>query len=189
MMKLLPVAFGLGALLLAGCANLHPTPPAVKLQAAQGIALISGLESALKTYRTEEAASANYLVAITSDLKSSNASNKRILGDNQVALVAGGNPQSLAVHSKLKVALDSLATNALSGPTFEDYVRAGQKLVTPPDNFTEETTAAQAALAELTKELPTKVAVAEWKATAKTVADGAKDLKKKVNDAKTPATP
>lgn len=178
----------LGALSLMGCSHFQQTPPAVKAQAAQGIALISGMDSALKQYRTEEARSATYLVAITADTKVSTASNRRILGDNQIAIVASGDPQSLALQSKLNVALTGMSSSALSGSTFDDFVRAGQKLITPPADITEATTAAQAALAELTKDLPTKVAVEEWKATAKTISTGVKDLKKKIEEAKT-ATP
>jgi hypothetical protein len=174
-----------GAIGLTGCSHFQQTPPEVKAQAAQGIALISGMDSALKLYRAEEARSAAYLIAITADAKVSTASRRRMLRDNHIALVAAGDPQSLALQSQLNVALTGMSSSALSASTFDDFVRASEKLITPAVDITVATTAAQAALAELTKDLPKKVAVEEWKAIARTISVGAKGLKKNVEEAKT----
>jgi hypothetical protein len=182
-MKLLVLHTTVPCLLLVGCA----TPPPVIEQANVGVSMIAELEEALKNYRTQQARSEQYLTFALSDGQARLSHLRELSMREQLSLNAAASPDAAKVQARLLALTKGLAEARASRVPASEYEVSTKKLLAPLPSTAEATSAAQAAMAQLSKELPTETRIKEAKALIDAVRSSLKDAKKQVRDAEAAA--
>lgn len=175
----LPFCCGL-VLAMSGCA----TPPSVRESAAHSVALIAEMETQLKAFRDAQGRSEQYLLASVRSAQAEAAFARLSLAPDALAAEASGRTESLAIRTRMLALLKGLDEAEQSYVTeLQQTENETAKLLAPLPSTVASTTATQAALAEMTRELSAETRLKESRALFSAVKQSVEANKKLIADA------
>ena len=167
-------------LILAGCS----TPAAVKDSAAHSVALIAEMETQLKSFRAAQSRSEQYLLASVKNAREEAAFTRLALAPDFLAAEAAGRMEYLAIRDRMLKLLKGLdVAEQRYAAELQQSSQDTAKLLAPLPSTVATTTATQAALAEMTRELSPEVRIKEARALISAVKKSVEDNKKLIDDA------
>lgn len=167
-------------LVLAGCS----TPAAVKDSAAHSVALIAEMETQLKVFRDAQDRSEQYLLASVRNARAEAAFARLSLAPDLLAAEAAGRSESLTIRARMLAILKGLDEAEQRYSTeAQQTSQDTAKLLVPLPSTVAGTTATQAALAEMTRELSPETRIKETRALISSVKKSIEVNKKLIDEA------